>query len=57
MYYSVFGFMKPNIFKPASIVFQGLFRQGVAANFLFIVCEKLHLPYQVKFVAIELFDR
>ena len=53
----MFGFMKPNIFKPASIVFQGLFRQGVAANFLFIVCEKLHLPYQVKFVAIELFDR
>ncbi|KAK7093835.1 cyclin N-terminal domain-containing protein 1-like [Littorina saxatilis] len=36
---------------------EGVFRQGVAANFLFLVCEKLQMPDQVKFVAIELFDR
>ncbi|XP_025080527.1 cyclin N-terminal domain-containing protein 1-like isoform X3 [Pomacea canaliculata] len=35
----------------------GLFKQGAAAAFLFLVCDKLQLPWQVQFTAIELFDR
>lgn len=36
---------------------QNYFKQGPAAAFLFLVCDRLRLPYQVKFFAVELFNR
>lgn len=39
------------------IKLQGIFKYGVFAEFIFLTCEKFKLPDEVRYLAVELFDR
>ena len=45
------------IFILSLFITQGLFLQGIAASYVFNICEQLKLPPPVSFVAVELYDK
>jgi len=40
-----------------NIMFQGYFKNGDSAEFVFLTCERLKLPPETRYLALELFDR
>ena len=38
-------------------MFQGYFKNGDSAEFVFLTCERLKLPPETRYLALELFDR